>query len=356
LAAPGTDHSIGDFSHPPEALVTLARPPRLLLGAVAAATVLAAVACSSSGGSQTSKSTSVTTSTKPEKSHISVGTLPIADAADLFIAIDQGYFRKVGLTVTPEIIQATAQTTPDLVSGKMDFSLLNYVSTLEIEQNGGIRFKYVAPGTVAAANVSEILVPKGSPITSLADLKGKKIGSPQTTGAVGNLAVDVTLKAHGIDPRDVTFVATPFPDEAAALARHQVDAVWATEPFVTVMKKMLGARVLADTMTGQMSGFLVGGWGTLASYAQKYPKTVAAFQKAMAQAQQVAASDHGLVVRTVPTYTSTKAGIAAVMSFDTFPTTLTSNQLQHAVSLMRQYSFLHQNLDVAPMLQSGPAS
>jgi hypothetical protein len=90
----------------------------------------------------------------------------------------------------------------------MDFSLLNYVSTMEIEQNSNTRFKYVAPGTVAAANVSEILVPKGSPIASLADLKGKKIGSPQTTGAIGNLAVETTLKAHGVDPRDVTFVAT----------------------------------------------------------------------------------------------------------------------------------------------------
>ena len=338
--------------------MTLARPPRLLLGTVAAATVLAAVACSSAAGSQPSKSSSisVTAHDRPEKTHLRVGTLPIADAADLFIAIDKGYFRKEGLTVTPEIIQATAQTTPDLVSGTMDFSLLNYVSTMEIEQNGGIQFKYVSPGTVAAANVSEILVPKGSPIRSLAGLKGKKIGSPQTTGAIGNLSVDVTLKAHGIDPKAVTFVATPFPDEMTALARHQVDAVWSTEPFVTVIKKTLGAHTLADTMTGQMSGFLVGGWGTLASYAQKYPKTVAAFQRAMAQAQQVAASDHGLVVRTVPTYTATKAGIASIMSFDTFPTMLTASQLQHAASLMRQNGFLHHNLDVAPMLQPGPAS
>jgi NitT/TauT family transport system substrate-binding protein len=320
--------------------------------------VLAAVACSSSGGSQlsNSSSTKVTSQAKPEKTHIRVGTLPIADAADLFIAIDKGYFRKQGLTVTPEIIQATAQTTPDLVSGKMDLSLLNYVSTMEIEQNGGIKFKYVSPGTVAAANVSEILVPKGSPIKSLADLKGKRIGSPQTTGAIGNLAVDVTLKAHGIDPQDVTFVATPFPDELTALARHQVDAVWATEPFNTVMQKKLGAHALVDTMTGQMSGFLVGGWGTLASYAQKYPKTVAAFQRAMAQAQQVAASDHGLVVRTVPTYTATKAGIASVMSFDTFPSTLSASQLQNAANLMLQNGFLHAKLDVSPMLQAGPAS
>lgn len=340
--------------------MTLTRPPRILLGALAAVTALFAVACSSSGNSKPSdapsSSASAAAHAAPEKTHISVGTLPIADAADLFIAINKGYFRRAGLTVTPEIIQATSQTTPDLVSGKMDFSLLNYVSTFEIEQNSDIKFKYLAPGTAAAPNVSEILVPKGSPITSLADLKGKKIGSPQTTGAIGNLAVDVTLRAHGIDPRDVTFVATPFPDEQTALARHQVDAVWATEPFVTVIKKTLGAHALADTMTGRMSGFPVGGWGTLASYTQKYPKTVAAFQRAMAQAQQVAASDHGLVVQTVPTYTSTKAGIASVMSFDTFPTTLTTAQLQKAADLMLQYGFLHQKLDVSMMLQPGPAS
>jgi NitT/TauT family transport system substrate-binding protein len=63
-----------------------------------------------------------------------VGTLPIADAADLFIAINKGYFHRAGLTVTPEIIQATSQTTPDLVSGRMDFSLLNYVSMMELSR------------------------------------------------------------------------------------------------------------------------------------------------------------------------------------------------------------------------------
>jgi hypothetical protein len=33
-----------------------------------------------------------------------VGTLPIADAADLFIAINKGYFHRAGLTVTPDLV------------------------------------------------------------------------------------------------------------------------------------------------------------------------------------------------------------------------------------------------------------
>jgi NitT/TauT family transport system substrate-binding protein len=339
--------------------VTLARPRGVLAVAVIAAAGILASACSS-GNSSAKPSAPATGSSaaadaKPEKSQITVGTLPIADAADLFIAIHKGFFRSVGLTVKPEILQATALATPGLLSGKLDFSLLNYVSTFEIEQNGGIKFAYVAPGTQAAPNVSEILVPKGSSITSVADLKGKKIGTPQTRGAIGNLAMAATLKAHGINPSQVTFVAIPFPDEQAALARGEVDAVWATEPFVTAAKFGIGARALADTMTGVMAGFPVGGWGTLQQYAQKYPHTVAAFQKAMAAAQQVASSDHALVQQTLPTYTTIKPKVASSMAFDTFTPALDTTQLQQAANLMLTYSFLHAKLNVAPMILPAPS-
>jgi len=344
--------------------VTLARPRGVLTLAVIAAAGIVASACGSGNspgngpGSPTvpASGSPAAAAAKLEKTQITVGTLPIADAADLFIAIHRGYFRSVGLTVKPEILQATSQATPDLISGKLDFSLLNYVSTLEIEQNGGIKFAYVSPGTQAAPNVSEILVPKGSSITSVADLKGKKIGTPQTRGAIGNLAMDATLKAHGIDPAQVTFVAIPFPDEQAALARGEVDAVWATEPFVTAAKVAIGARPLVDTMTGVMAGFLVGGWGTLQSYVQKYPHTVAAFQKAMAEAQQVAASDPALVKQTVPTYTTIKPKVVSSMAFDTFSPSLTTAQLQQAADLMLQYKFLHAQLDVTPMIRPAPAA
>jgi NitT/TauT family transport system substrate-binding protein len=339
--------------------VTLARPRGLLTAAVIVAAGILASACSSGPGpikpGASSTGSSAAAAAKPEKSQITVGTLPIADAADLFIAIHKGYFRSVGLTVKPEILQATSQATPDLISGKLDFSLLNYVSTLEIEQNGGIKFAYVAPGTQAAPNVSEILVPKGSKITSVADLKGKKIGTPQTAGAIGNLAMDATFKAHGLNPAQVTFVAIPFPDEQAALARGEVDAVWATEPFVTAAKVAIGARPLIDTMTGVMTGFLVGGWGTLQSYVQKYPHTVAAFARAMAEAQQAAAGDHALVEQTVPTYTTIKPKIVSSMAFDTFSPALTTAQLQQAADVMLQFGFLHAKLDVSPMILPQPS-
>ena len=44
------------------------------------------------------------------------------------------------------------------------------------------------------------------------------------------------------------------------------------------------------------------------------------------------------------------------MSFDTFPTVLTTTRLQNAAEVMLQYGFLRTKLDTAPMLQPGPAS
>jgi NitT/TauT family transport system substrate-binding protein len=107
-------------------------------------------------------------------------------------------------------------------------------------------------------------------------------------------------------------------------------------------------------MTGTMSGFLVGGWGTLQSYAQKYPRTVAAFQRAMARAQRLAATDRSLVRQTLPTYTSIKPKLAAAMTLGAYSATLSAATLQHAADVMLQFGFLRHRLTVAPMVLPEP--
>lgn len=328
---------------------------RIVLSAVAALTGILVAACGSSGSSGSAKPTASATD-KPEKSHVTVALLPTPDAAPLFIAIQKGYFKQVGLTVTPEIVQASAQVTPDLVAGKVDFASLNYVSTFEIEQNSGIDFRIVAPGTEASPNVFDLLVPKGSAITSPAQLKGKPIAAPTASGAIGNLLVDAALKNYGIAPGQVKFVAVPFPDMQAALSRGQVDAAAATEPFVTAIKAAIGARSVADLTGGSMAGFAVSGWGVTGQYASRYPKTVAAFQEAMGRAQRLAATDRALVEQTLPSYTSIKPKAAHVITLSTYPTTLSAPPLQHVADVMLQLGFLRKQFNVSPMILAAPAS
>ncbi|HEY0212072.1 MAG TPA: ABC transporter substrate-binding protein [Paenirhodobacter sp.] len=73
---------------------------------------------------------------------------------------------------------------------------------------------------------SSIIVPKGSPIHTIADLKGKTI-SPTTRGSVAHYLVLGTLKKAGIDPKDVNLAFLTPADASAAFHSGAIDA-WGT--------------------------------------------------------------------------------------------------------------------------------
>ncbi len=58
-----------------------------------------------------------------------MAALPIVDDAPLFLAIQKGYFRQQGLTVTPQLIAQSTLALPDLLHGSVDIvGGGNYVS------------------------------------------------------------------------------------------------------------------------------------------------------------------------------------------------------------------------------------
>jgi sulfonate transport system substrate-binding protein len=96
-----------------------------------------------------------------------------------------------------------------------------------------------------------VLVPKGSGIHSLADLRGKTIAVAKGTSANGTLLN--TLAKAGLKPTDVTITYLQPADAYAAFSQGSV-AAWAIwEPYVTEATQQLGARELvsgADALHG----------------------------------------------------------------------------------------------------------
>ncbi|MBA2940443.1 phosphate/phosphite/phosphonate ABC transporter substrate-binding protein [Paenibacillus sp. CGMCC 1.16610] len=86
---------------------------------------------------------------------------------------------------------------------------------------------------------SEILVKADSPIKSVADLKGKKMGWQGVTSAAGYVYPGLLLKKAGVDPvKDVTGVQFQGHDKAViALLNGQVDAVGVFQDIRTNMIK-----------------------------------------------------------------------------------------------------------------------
>lgn len=89
-----------------------------------------------------------------------------------------------------------------------------------------------------------VVVPKDSPIRSVADLKGKKIAFNK--GSNVQYLIVKLLEKHGLKYSDVTPVFLPPADARAAFERGSVDAWAIWDPFLAAAEKTLGARVIAD--------------------------------------------------------------------------------------------------------------
>jgi NitT/TauT family transport system substrate-binding protein len=97
-------------------------------------------------------------------------------------------------------------------------------------------------------------VPEASPIRTLADFKGKKIGVHSTSGASGVVATQSALLAAGLKPADYELVTIGFQDEAlGALASGKVAAaalpLYELIPFMVAGTKLRILRhpTLADS-------------------------------------------------------------------------------------------------------------
>jgi NitT/TauT family transport system substrate-binding protein len=299
------------------------------------------------GGSDSDEPSS--SSSGLEKTALTVGMLPIQDAAQLKVAIDKGYFQAEGLTVKMEMLGGGAEAVPKLQSGNLDLAVGAWVPFFQAKA-GGFPLHIVADAFQTASGTHQIIVAQNSPIRSVQDLVGKKM-AVNVKKNLATLLVQGTLQPQGVKlDEDTSFVAVPFPNMQAALQNGSVDSAQCVEPFCTVAQKA-GARMIADLGTGPMADFPVGGWASTESWSKKNPNTEAAFKRAILKAQKDLA-DRQVLVQVLPTYTQIDAATAAALKAGVYPTSLDAARLQRVVDTMKQYGYLDKPIDVKSLVSS----
>jgi NitT/TauT family transport system substrate-binding protein len=312
---------------------------------VIAALALAITAC---GGSSSEKPSS--SSSGVEKSTLTVGMLPIQDAAQLKVAIDKGYFKAEGLTVNMQMLGGGAEAVPKLQSGNLDLAVGAWVPFFQAKA-GGFPLHIVANAFETAPGTHQIIVAQNSPIQTVQDLVGKKM-AVNVKHNLATLLVQGTLQPQGVKlDEDKSFVAVPFPNMQAALKNGSVDAAQCVEPFCTLAEQAIGARMIADLGTGPMADFAVGGWASTESWSKSNPKTEAAFKRAILKAQKDLADRH-VLEQTLPTYTTIDAKTAAALKVGVYPTSLDAAKLQRVADTMKQYGYLDKPIDVKSLVSS----
>lgn len=147
-----------------------------------------------------------------------------------------------GIEVQWREFPAGPQLLEGLNVGSVDFGTVGEAPPI-FAQAANANLVYVANEPPAPAGEA-IVLPKDSPIKSVAELKGKKIALNKGSN-VHYLLVKALEKA-GVAYSDIQTVYLPPADARAAFERGSVDAWVIWDPFLAAAEKQLGARVLVD--------------------------------------------------------------------------------------------------------------
>lgn len=126
--------------------------------------------------------------------------------------------------------------------GSVDFGVTGETPPV-FAQAAGADLLYVAHEPPAPTGEA-ILVPKDSPIKSVAELKGKKVALNK--GSNVHYLLVRALEDAGLKYGDITPVYLPPADARAAFERGSVDAWVIWDPFQSAAEKQLQARTLRD--------------------------------------------------------------------------------------------------------------
>jgi len=165
-------------------------------------------------------------------------------------------------TYGPPLIQAAA-------SGNIDLGSVGDVPPITgAAKEYGFKIVAVNKSLHPDQPAENIIVPKGSSVQTLADLKGKKIAVPQGSSAHG--LVLNALKSVGLSLQDVQITYLPPAAGATAFASGKVDAwaIWNPQSALAVAK---GARIVAKGLPpiDQTSSYYVASDTSLADAARR---------------------------------------------------------------------------------------
>jgi NitT/TauT family transport system substrate-binding protein len=288
---------------------------------------------------------------------VTVGTLPIANAAPMYLGMKHGFFRQERLNIKPQMAQSGNELITALVSGNSQFAFLGYVPVI-VGVSRGLPVKVVVNADNGAATEDKewqlILSRKGSSIRKPADLAGKTVAVNALKG-VAEVGLKAALDKEGVDPNSIKLLEVPFPEMPAALERGRVDAIWAPEPFLTQVLAQGGNIVLAPYVPlGKY--FPNGNYATTDRVIQENGDVVERFARAMNRSTKYAIDHPDEARATIPTFTKIPAAVAQKIRLPVWRTQIDRTQLEQLIGYAQKYGAIKDTFPVDKMMWKGAQS
>lgn len=185
---------------------------------------------------------------------IRIGYWPIAAGLPFYTAIELGYFKEAGLEVEPVKFASAQQIVEGMMSDRVDGSANGTgsanIAVGELAAPG--TFKIICSNPSNVKNVlDQVIVPIGSSVKTIADLKGKRICS---SPGIQNVTMAKTVMERG-GATGVTVIELPIGQHVAALVGGQIDGAYTLEPTGTIGRLNGTTRVIE---TGVIAKYVLG--------------------------------------------------------------------------------------------------
>jgi NitT/TauT family transport system substrate-binding protein len=166
-----------------------ARRPLALVALTSAALVLAA--CGS--GEDDAGSDESGSGDDSGLTHVTIGTMPLADVAPFYYALNEGLFEEAGLDVETTISSQGAAQIAAMMSGDVSITYTNFVSVLQGAEQG-LPLQIIRENN--RSGPQGIYSVAGSDITAPEDLEGASIAI-NSLGNIQELTTRAVLESHG---------------------------------------------------------------------------------------------------------------------------------------------------------------
>jgi len=324
------------------------------LRGILAALIAAMLALSACGGDDDEGGGGGSGGDGQEVTRIKVGTLPIANAAPMYLGMEKGFFREEGLELEPQMAQSGNELITGLVGNDSQVAFLGYVPVI-VARSRNLPVKVIANADNGADTVDTewqlIMSKKGSSIREPSDLSGKTVAVNALKG-VAEIGLKAALEEEGVDPNSVELLEVPFPEMPAALDAGRVDAIWAPEPFLTQVLGEGGQVVLAPYISlGDF--FPNGNYATNERYLQENEDVIERFVRAMNRSTQYAAEHPDEARATIPTFTQIPEDVAQKIRLPVWRTEIDREQLADLVEYSKKFGAIEETIDVDEMVWEG---
>lgn len=243
---------------------------------------------------------------------VKIGYIEHSSALPFLIAYERGYFRKEGVDV--ELVLCGFKNFMDtLLTGRVDLITATSFPALfgiEAEKSGLLRFFGTGGEKKDGELVYGILVRKESTISSIKDLKGKKIGSVNQFTTVN---LKLILKGAGFEPeKDVIVIPVSGEVAVSALTAGHLDALLLDQPALTIAIESTGARLLSGNPRAEYitNPYWSGAAVVTQEYLEKNPNTMLRIFRALGRAIQDIRDDSEGCKTILAKYTPLKAELA----------------------------------------------